>query len=45
MALLERAKQVAAEFEYSPDDVRKGVAEFLREMGEQNDVNAKRHAC
>jgi len=33
MALVDAAKRVAAEFEYSPDDVRKGVKEFIREMG------------
>ncbi len=33
MALLQEAKRVAADFEYSPDDVRKGVKEFIRQMG------------
>lgn len=33
MALLQEAKRVGAEFEYSPDDVRKGVKEFIRQMG------------
>ncbi|KAI9788838.1 MAG: glucokinase [Peltula sp. TS41687] len=34
MALLDRAKQVAAEFEYTTEDVNRGVKEFLREMDE-----------
>ena len=34
MALLDRARKVAAEFEYGPEEVRKGVAEFIREMGQ-----------
>ncbi|KAI9721260.1 MAG: hypothetical protein M1812_002422 [Candelaria pacifica] len=34
MALLQEAKRVAAEFEYSPDDVRKGVKEFIKQMDE-----------
>jgi hypothetical protein len=33
MALSEAAKRVAAEFEYSGDDIRKSTKEFLREMG------------
>lgn len=33
MALLEEAKRMAAEFEYSAEDVQKGVEEFMREMG------------
>jgi hexokinase len=33
MALSEAAKQVAAEFELTDDDVRKTVAEFVAEMG------------
>ena len=33
MSLLIEAKRVAAEFEYSADDVKKGVTEFIREMG------------
>ncbi|KAI4122783.1 MAG: hypothetical protein LQ347_006392, partial [Umbilicaria vellea] len=34
MSLLEEAKRMAAEFEYSAEDVRKGVKEFMREMDE-----------
>lgn len=34
MALLEAAKKVAAEFEYSDEEVGRGVKEFIREMGE-----------
>jgi hexokinase len=33
MALSAAAKQVAAEFELTDDDVRKTVAEFVAEMG------------
>ena len=33
MSLLKEAKRVAAEFEYSAEDVQKGVKEFIREMG------------
>ncbi|KAI9750148.1 MAG: hypothetical protein M4579_006589 [Chaenotheca gracillima] len=33
MSLLEEAKKLAAQFVYTPDDVRAGVKEFLREMG------------
>jgi hypothetical protein len=33
MALQEAAKRVAGEFKYSGEDIRKGVKEFLREMG------------
>ncbi|KAI9817534.1 MAG: glucokinase [Pycnora praestabilis] len=34
MALLQEAKRVAAEFEYSPADVRKGVKRFIGQMEE-----------
>ena len=33
MALLDRARKVAAEFEFGPEDVRKSVQEFITEMG------------
>jgi hexokinase len=33
MALVAEAKRVAAEFEFTDDDVRKTVAEFIAEMG------------
>ena len=33
MSLLQRAKQIAAEFDYTPEDVRKAVKEFIRQMG------------
>lgn len=34
MALAEEAKRMAAEFDYSADEVRKGVKEFIKQMGE-----------
>jgi hypothetical protein len=34
MALHEEAKRMAAEFEYTPDQVNKGVKEFIRQMEE-----------
>ncbi|KAK4998256.1 glucokinase [Elasticomyces elasticus] len=34
MGLADEAKRVAAEFEYSAEDVNKGVKEFIREMDE-----------
>lgn len=34
MGLIDEAKRVAAEFDYSPEEVRKAVKEFLREMDE-----------
>lgn len=34
MALAEEAKRIAAEFDYSTDEVRKGVEEFIKEMDE-----------
>lgn len=33
MALLQRAKQVAAQFEYPAAEVNRGVKEFVRELG------------
>lgn len=33
MALADQAKRVAAEFDFGPDNVRKAVKEFIREMG------------
>ena len=33
MSLLEEARQVAAEFDYTAQDVNKGVKEFIRQMG------------
>ena len=36
MSLLDEARRVAAEFEYSPEDVNKGVNEFIRQMGKQD---------
>src|SRR5579862_475348 len=38
MGLLEEAKKVAAEFEYPPEAVNAGVKEFLREMGEHDQI-------
>ena len=40
MALVEKAKQVAAEFEYPPDELNRGVQEFLEEMGMCPSTNA-----
>lgn len=37
MSLLAEAKRIAAEFEYSDDDVRKAVGEFIFEMSESSD--------
>jgi hypothetical protein len=34
MALLEEVKRTAAEFEYPPEEVNKGVKEFIRQMEE-----------
>ena len=34
MALAEEAKRIAAQFDYSTEEVRKGVKEFVREMDE-----------
>jgi hypothetical protein len=33
MSVVEAARKVAAEFEYPPEEVRKGVKEFIRQMG------------
>jgi hexokinase len=32
MALLTESKRIAAEFEFTDDDVRKNVAEFINQM-------------
>jgi hexokinase len=32
MSLLEEAKRIAAEFEYTDDEVRKGVKHFIHQM-------------
>lgn len=42
MGLLEEAQRVAAEFEYSAEDVNKGVKEFIRQMGKDRKT-AKRN--
>jgi TPP-dependent indolepyruvate ferredoxin oxidoreductase alpha subunit len=34
-ALIAKAEAVAQQFEFGPEDVRKGVKEFIREMGTQ----------
>ena len=34
MALAEAAKSIAAQFDYPPDAVNRGVKEFIREMEE-----------
>ena len=36
MALLEETNRVAAQFEYTDEDVNKAVKEFLRQMGRWN---------
>ncbi len=33
MSLLDEARRVASEFEYPVEDLKKGVKEFIREMG------------
>ena len=33
MSLLEEARRVATEFDYTKEDVNKGVKEFIRQMG------------
>lgn len=33
MGLAEEAQRIAGEFEYTKDDVNKGVKEFVRQMG------------
>jgi hexokinase len=40
MSLLGKAKQIAAEFEYTDEDVRKGVKEFIWQMNEGLAKNA-----
>ena len=37
MGLIEDAKKVAEEFEYSAAEVSKGVEEFIRQMGQRNE--------
>lgn len=33
MSLLKEAKRIAAEFEFTDEDVKKSVKEFIRQMG------------
>jgi hypothetical protein len=33
MSLLEESKRIAAEFDFTDDDVRKSVTEFIKQMG------------
>lgn len=33
MAMVEETKRIVAQFEYTDEDVNKGVKEFLRQMG------------
>ena len=33
MSLLDEVRRVAAEFEYTPEEVNQGVKEFIRQMG------------
>lgn len=42
MSLLDRIRRVAKEFEYPPEEVKKGVKEFIRQMGEAQLVSATR---
>jgi hexokinase len=39
MSLKEAAKKVEAEFDFTAEDVRKAVKEFLREMGTIDNAN------
>lgn len=39
MALAAETKAVVAQFDYTDEDVNKGVQEFLRQMGESRDRN------
>lgn len=32
MALADEARRVAAQFDYSPDEVRRGTKEFIKQM-------------
>jgi hexokinase len=36
MALAQETKRIAGQFEYTDDDVNKGVQEFLRQMSMSN---------
>ena len=40
--MLDRVRRVAKEFEYPPEEVNKGVKEFIRQMGEAQWVSAMR---
>ncbi|KAI9730176.1 MAG: glucokinase [Claussenomyces sp. TS43310] len=40
MSLLEEAKRIAAEFEYTDEDVQKGVAHFIKQMSMQSPVTS-----
>lgn len=40
MSLLNQVRRVAKEFEYPPEEVNKGVKEFIRQMGEAQWVSA-----
>lgn len=39
MPLMESAKKVVEEFEFSADALNKGVKEFLQEMGEESPLS------
>jgi hexokinase len=42
MALLDRARKIAAEFDFGPEEVRKSVEEFIKEMGKTaSEVSAR----
>lgn len=34
MGLMDDARKVAAQFDYPPEEVNKGVKEFIRQMGQ-----------
>lgn len=44
MGLIEDARRVAAEFEYPPDEVNRGVKAFIRQMGQYDRTEVSRGA-
>jgi len=44
MSLLEEAKRVAAEFEYSDADVQKGVIHFIKQMSTWSSLLANKNS-
>jgi len=45
MSVLEGAKKVAAEFEYSPADLNKGVRAFMDQMGRKTRQQVSISSC